>query len=165
MPYVLQFSGKEVNGDSHAQFYAPLRELAIREGWEFSEPKGIIKVGRLDALGLTDFRTKTISISSVLPSNMKVRVLAHELGHALVGIPDLVWPGRGLETTHIIAETVAESVSLRVCHSIGLRILDVSSNYLNALDRFVVAQALEVERQRIHRIADRIVAEINPVLN
>jgi hypothetical protein len=165
MPYVLQFSGKEINGNSHAQFYAPLRALAVREGFECSEVSGIIKVGQLDALGVTDFRSKSIKISDALPPNMKVRVLAHELGHALVGIPDVVWPGRSYATLSVISETVAESISLRVCHGIGLQVLDVSSNYLNVFDRFVVAQTLEAERQRIHRIADRIVTEISSVLN
>lgn len=160
MPYTLQFAGREINGDSHAKYYTPLWMVGEKAGWRLREVREIIQVVPVPALGLTDFLNNEILVSGLVPSNMKVRVLAHELGHALVGRPDLVWPNLKGTDRILFSETVAESVALRVCRGIGLDVLDVAGGYLSQFPTARVKEALAQERHRICKTADRILSEI-----
>src|SRR5205085_1899203 len=74
------------------------------------------------ALGYHDPRTHKIAVESTLAGNAKVRVLVHELAHALgVGYTD--YP-------RDVAEVVVESVALIVCGTLGLDTSGESIPYL-----------------------------------
>jgi hypothetical protein len=163
MSYVLQFQGSAINGDTHGLYYPRLQALACRTGWTLNEPRDLVRVPgtSLLGLGLTDFMTKQIQVSAILPPNMRVRVLAHELGHAFTGRPDLVWPYAPPQKLHTFSEVVAEGVALRVCAGIGLNTMDVSAEYLQQLPQDLVRYAINKECGRVVQIADRILSELN----
>jgi len=116
-PVALEPPAEPVAGDSHATLLEPLRTLAGELGYT-------VTTRALDgaADGWCDTAAHTIMINSGLPTNGQVRVLVHEIAHAL---------GIGYESHgHRRAEVLVDTVTHIVCGSVGLDISGSSIPYI-----------------------------------
>lgn len=106
-PVPLHPPSQPIEGDTHAHLLTPLEQLA-------SELDYTLRRESLDgsADGWCDSRKHEIVINDALPANAQVRVLVHEIAHALgVGYSDY---GRRQ------AEVLVDTVTFIVCGSVGL---------------------------------------------
>jgi hypothetical protein len=103
---------RSVTGDSHAHLFVPLEQLATDLGYQLQR---MPLEGAAD--GWCDEERREIAVNGRLPANGQVRVLVHELAHAL-GV------GYG-EYGRRRAEVLVDTVTYVVCGSVGL---DVSSD-------------------------------------
>ncbi|TMK99133.1 MAG: hypothetical protein E6G34_06455 [Actinobacteria bacterium] len=106
-PVPLEPPSEPIDGDSHAHLLLPLQRLADELGYGVS--RGPLE-GSAD--GWCDQSNKEIVINGELPGNAQVRVLVHELAHAL---------GIGYrEHGRRRAEVIVDTVTYIVCGSLGL---------------------------------------------
>lgn len=102
-------SVEPITGDSHERFIKPLVKLAAEAGYTVEEKP----VSELHgAGGYCDSKRKLVVINEADAPNAKVRVLVHEIAHAL-GIDYLTH-------TREQAEVLVETVTYIVCGGIGL---------------------------------------------
>jgi antirestriction factor ArdC-like protein len=106
-PVRLEPPFEPIDGDSHSHLLAPLRQLAQELGYRVS-PRPL--EGSAD--GWCDQSNREIVVNGELPGNAQVRVLVHELAHAL---------GIGYrEHGRRRAEVIVDTVTYVVCGSVGL---------------------------------------------
>jgi hypothetical protein len=108
-PVALEPPAEPITGNSHAHLIAPLEQLAHELGFD-------VEQRRLDgtAEGWCDPQAKRIVVNAALPVNARVRVLVHELAHALgIGIG---YADRGRAR----AEVMVDCVTYVVLGSVGL---------------------------------------------
>jgi hypothetical protein len=106
-PVPLEPPAQPVDGESHAHLIEPLGILACELGYS-------VQLRELDgsADGWCDNTARCIVVNSALPANGQVRVLVHEIAHALgIGYRDY---GRHQ------AEVLVDTVTHVVCGSLGL---------------------------------------------
>jgi len=106
-PVPLEPPSEPINGDSHAHLLPQLEQLAGELGYTVSR-RPVEGAGD----GWCDFKKHLIVVNSVLAPNAQVRVLVHEIAHALgVGYRDY---GRKR------AEVLVDTATYIVCGSVGL---------------------------------------------
>lgn len=116
-PVALEPPSEPVDGDSHEGLLKPLEEIAKELGFEVS---GRVLDG--PAEGWCDEERKEIVINRAMAANGQVRVLVHEIAHAL-GI-DYEEYGRQR------AEVLVDTVTFIVCSSVGLDVSGSSVPYV-----------------------------------
>lgn len=135
-----------ISGDSHAAHLPALHALAAEIEYE-------VRVEPVpgSAQGYCNPKTKVIVIDDSLAPNAQVRVLVHELGHAL---------GVGYEIGRSRAETLTESITFIVCAGIGLDTSGESIPYVAGWDD----ENLKPLEQFAHTV-DEIARRIEGVLH
>jgi hypothetical protein len=142
-PVTLDPPSEPVTGDSHAHLLGDLDRLAGELGYA-------VQLRALDgpAEGWCDSSKRQIVLNDALPANAKVRVLVHEIAHALgVGYSDY---GRRQ------AEVLVDTVTFIVCGSVGLDVSDSSIPYVAGWGEHGDLDAIRTYAKTIDTIARRI---------
>ena len=138
-----------VEGDSHAHLLTGLENFAAELGYSVRE---LPLVGSAD--GWCDPKRHEIVVGEQLPSNARVRVLVHELAHALgIGYAEF---GRAR------AEVIVDAVTYIVCASQGLDVSCDSVAYLATWGGKDTVQTVRETAELIDRLARRIEQAIAP---
>ncbi len=134
-----------VTGDSHAYLLPQLGLLASELGHtvSFNEIDGSVD-------GWCDSKRQEIVVNSVLPANGQVRVLIHEIAHAL----GLGYREYGRER----AEVLVDTVTYIVCGSVGLDVSASSIPYVAGWGEDGALDAIRGYAATIDTIARRIEA-------
>lgn len=151
-PLPLQPPSEPIEGDTHAHLLAPLQLLAGELGYTVS-------ARTLDgpADGWCDATKHEIVLNEALPANAQVRVLVHEIAHALgVG-----YEGYGRRR----AEVLVDTVTFVVCGSVGLDTSGSSVPYVAGWGESGELEAIRGFAETIDRIARRIEDSIRPDLS
>jgi hypothetical protein len=144
-PVPLEPPCEPIAGDTHAHLLAPLEGLARELGYGVARRP-------LDgsADGWCDSRNGEIVANSALPANAQVRVLVHELAHAL---------GLGYrEHGRRRAEVLVDTVTYIVCRSLGLDTSGSSIPYIAGWGEDGALDAIRGYAETIDEIARRIEA-------
>jgi N-terminal domain of anti-restriction factor ArdC len=142
-PVPLNPPSEPVDGATHAHLLAPLRDLATELGYETN-------LQPLDgpAEGWCDSQKNEIVINAALPANAQIRVLVHEIAHALgVGYSDY---GRRQ------AEVLVDTVTFVVCGSVGLDVSGSSIPYVAGWGEGGDLDAIRTYAATIDELARRI---------
>jgi hypothetical protein len=146
-PVLLAPPCQPIEGDSHAHLLEQLRGLAGELGYSVT-PRPLD--GSAD--GWCDSRKREIVINTELPGNAQLRVLVHEIAHALgVGYKDY-----GRER----AEVLVDTVTYIVCGSVGLDVSGSSVPYVAGWGEGGELDAIRAYAQTIDEIARRIEGSI-----
>ncbi len=134
-----------VTGDTHKDNLAPLEQLASELGYTVS-------FNEIDASadGWCDSKRREILINSALPANGQVRVLVHELAHAL----SLGYREYGRDR----AEVLVDTVTYIVCGSVGLDVSGSSVPYVAGWGEDGALDAIHAYAETIDAVARRIEA-------
>lgn len=132
-----------LTGDSHAHLLEPLGELAIRLGYGVTfEPVAGATGGWCDA------HAKRIVVDSTQPVNGQVRVLVHELVHAL---------GVNYEThTRPEAEVIVDTATLIVLSGAGLDTSGETIPYVAGWGETGALEAVTEHAELIDRLARKV---------
>jgi hypothetical protein len=134
---------RPVSGDSHAEFLPSLLRFAKTLGFAVATEKLPAGTG-----GYCDPHAKRIVLGEGADANASVRVLIHELAHALgVGYQDY-----GREA----AEVIVETVTFIVCSGIGLDTSGDSVPYVAGWGEQDSAEAIKKFAGVVHTIARKI---------
>lgn len=142
-PVPLEPPAPPVTGDSHQELLAPLEQLAGELGYSVSYRP-------IDgpAEGSCDTRHRQITIDAGLPANARLRVLIHELAHAL---------GVGYEHYgRQRAEVIVDTATFIVCSSIGLDVAGSSVPYITGWGEDTAGETIEQFAGVIDTTARRI---------
>jgi len=142
-PVPLDSPSQPIEGDTHAHLLRPLRCLATELGFA-------LELRPLDgtAEGWCDASEREIVVNAELPANAQVRVLVHEIAHALgVGYSDY---GRRR------AEVLVDTVTFIVCGAVGLDTSGSSVPYVAGWGESGELDAIRGYAETIDRIARRI---------
>jgi hypothetical protein len=142
-PVPLQPPANPIEGDSHAHLLAPLCDLASELGYTVAyEPLD----GPAD--GWCDADKHHIVVNDRLAANAQVRVLVHEIAHALgVGYADY---GRRR------AEVLVDTVTFVVCGSVGLDTSGSTVPYIAGWGEDGALDAIRTYAQTVDTLARRI---------
>jgi N-terminal domain of anti-restriction factor ArdC len=142
-PVALDPPSQPVGGDSHGGLLEPLAELAKELGYSVSRRE-------LDGLaeGWCDSRKKEIVLNSSLPANGQVRVLVHEIAHAL-GIGYAEYGRRR-------AEVLVDTATYIVCSSVGLDVSGSNVPYVAGWGEEGELDAIRGYAETIDGVARRI---------
>ena len=149
-PVPLEPPSQPITGDSHAALLDPLKDLAGELGFT-------VEHRSLDgaADGWCDAKQRQIVVNATLSRNGQVRVLIHEIAHALgVGYRE---HGRGR------AEVIVDTVTYVVCGSVGLDTSGSSVPYVAGWGEEGALDAIRECAQTIDEIARRIEDSLRPV--
>lgn len=144
-PVPLEPPAEPILGDSHEHLLVPLTALAAELGYT-------VQTLALEgpAGGFCDKTRRQIALDATLPANARVRVLVHEIAHALgVGYEQY---GRSR------AEVIVDTVTFVVCGSIGLDTTGSSVPYVAGWGEDGALDAIRSYAQTIDTIARRIEA-------
>jgi antirestriction protein ArdC len=142
-PVPLQSPCQPIEGDTHTHLLAPLQQLATDVGYS-------VQRRSLDgpADGWCDAGKREIVVNDQLSANAQVRVLVHELAHALgVGYSDY---GRRR------AEVLVDTVTFIVCGAVGLDTAGSSVPYVAGWGESGELDAIRGYAETIDKIARRI---------
>jgi hypothetical protein len=140
---------RPIEGDTHAHLLTPLDQLARELGYSVTQHP---LEGSAD--GWCDSNKREIVVNSELPTNARVRVLVHEIAHALgVGYSDY---GRRR------AEVLVDTVTYIVCGSVGLDVSGSSVPYVASWGESGELDAIRAYAQTIDEIARRIEDSLRP---
>jgi hypothetical protein len=142
-PVPLHFPQQPITGSSHAHLLPALTQLASELGYAVARRP-------LDgpAEGWCDSRKHEIVVNELLPANAQVRVLVHEIAHALgIGYHDY---GRRR------AEVLVDTVTYIVCGSVGLDTSSSSVPYIAGWGEQGELDAIRSYAQTIDKLARRI---------
>lgn len=132
-----------ITGDSHAHLLDPLTRLAA--GLSFRVERRALDGS---AEGWCDSDRKLIVINAGLAANAQVRVLVHEIAHALgIGYAD-----RGRAR----AEVMVDCVTYVVCGRLGLDTGGESIPYVAGWGEDGALEAIQADAQTIDEVARRI---------
>ena len=148
-PVSLDSPSQPIQGDTHAHLLTPLEELAGELGYSVARRP-------LDgpADGWCDSQEHEIVINDELSANAQVRVLVHEIAHALgVGYSDY---GRRR------AEVLVDTVTFIVCGAVGLDTSGSSVPYVAGWGESGELDAIRGYAQTIDEIARRIEDSLRP---
>jgi hypothetical protein len=138
-----------IGGATHAHLLAPLQQLATELGYK-TDPRPLD--GRAE--GWCDSQKKEIVVNVSLPANAQVRVLVHEIAHALgIGYADF---GRRR------AEVLVDTVTFVVCGSVGLDVSGSSVPYVAGWGEEGELDAIRGYAETIDKIARRIEDSVSP---
>jgi hypothetical protein len=142
-PVPLEPPGEPITGDSHAHLLDPLARLAAELGFRLEHRP---LEGSAD--GWCEVADRRIVVNANLSGNARVRVLVHELAHALgVGYRE---HGRRR------AEVIVDTVTYVVCGSLGLDTSGSSVPYVAGWGEDGELDAIRACAQTIDEIARRI---------
>ena len=142
-PVALSPPAQPIEGDSHTDLIAPLKELGRELGYRV-ETRDLPEHG---PGGWCDDKQKQIVIGTA-PANRQVRTLVHELAHALgVGYEQY-----GREQ----AEVLVDCVTYIVCSSVGLDVGGESIPYIAGWGEDGALDAINEYAETIDAIAGRI---------
>jgi hypothetical protein len=142
-PVPLTPPAQPIEGDTHAHLLTPLKRLAGQLGYTV-----ILRPLDGSADGWCDSRSREIVLNGALPANAQVRVLVHEIAHALgVGYRD---HGRRR------AEVLVDTVTYIVCGSVGLDVSGSSVPYVAGWGETGELDAIRAYAATIDAIARRI---------
>jgi hypothetical protein len=148
-PIALEPPREPITGDSHAHLLPPLHALAAEL---FFAVRTAPIHGRAD--GWCDPVRKEIVVRAELPPNARVRVLVHELAHALgVTYESHSRPG---------AEVIVDTATFVVCAGVGLDTGGESIPYVAGWGETGSLDAVRAAAETIDAIARRIEAAISP---
>ncbi len=150
-PVPLESPCQPIEGDTHAHLLAPLEQLAARARLRRSHvaPLDGPADGWCDSRAQRDRRQR-----SELSANAQVRVLVHEIAHALgVGYSDY---GRRR------AEVLVDTVTFIVCGSVGLDTSGSSVPYVAGWGESGELDAIRCYAETIDKIARRIEESLAP---
>lgn len=136
-----------ITGDSHAHLLDPLTQLATELGYRVDRRPVDGPAG-----GWCDSAQKEIVVDQRLPTNGQVRVLVHELAHAL-GHEDL-----GRER----AEVLVDCVTYVVCAGVGLDVSGESVPYVAGWGEDGALDAIQAYAATVDEVARRIEDAIQP---
>jgi N-terminal domain of anti-restriction factor ArdC len=142
-PIPLAAPCEPIHGATHAHLLAPLETLAEEIGYR-------VTVRPLDgaADGWCDSGRREIAVNSTLAANAQVRVLVHEIAHALgVGYRDY-----GRQRAEVLVDTVTHIV----CGSVGLDVSGSSVPYIAGWGETGELDAIRSYAETIDTIARRI---------
>ncbi len=142
-PVPLEPPSHPIDGDSHAHLLGPLADLAMDLGFsvQYRPLEG-------SAEGWCDMGNRMIVVNNEPPANARVRVLVHEIAHALgVGYRDY---GRRR------AEVLVDTVTYIVCGSVGLDTSGSSVPYVAGWGESGELEAIRSYAETIDGIARRI---------
>jgi N-terminal domain of anti-restriction factor ArdC len=148
-PVPLDPPSQPIEGDSHAHLLRPLADLAMDLGFS-------VHYRPVDgsAEGWCDTGNHVIVVNCNLPANARVRVLVHEIAHALgVGYRE---HGRRR------AEVLVDTVTFVVCGSVGLDTSCSSAPYVASWGEDGELDALRGFAEMIDRLARRIEDALTP---
>jgi hypothetical protein len=142
-PVALEPPSQPILGDSHAHLLPRLTALAGELGYT-------VEMRRLDsgADGWCDHQAKTIVANAALPANARVRVLVHELAHAL----GIGYAERGRAR----AEVMVDCVTYIVCGQVGLDVGGETIPYVAGWGEDGALDAIQQDAQTIDEVARRI---------
>jgi antirestriction protein ArdC len=142
-PVSLQPPSEPITGSSHAHLLTPLNRFAHELGYSVA---GRTLEG--PAEGWCDVSEREIVVNAALPPNAQVRVLVHELAHAL---------GIGYrEHGRRRAEVIVDTVTAVVCGSVGLDTSASSVPYVAGWGEDGDLDAIRTCAETIDQIARRI---------
>ena len=142
-PVALEPPGQPITGNTHAHLLDPLTALADQLGYRVEQRTLDGPVG-----GWCDAQNKLIVVDAGKPANARVRVLVHELAHALgIGYADL---GRQR------AEVMVDCVTYIVCGQLGLDTVSESIPYVVGWGEAGALDAIQAYAQTIDDVARRI---------
>lgn len=146
-PAPLEAPRESLTGDSHEHLLERLQVFAA--SIDFAVAFEAIAEG---AGGWCDSRGKRIVVDAGLPANAQVRVLVHELAHALgVGYEQF---GRAR------AEVIADTVTFVVCGSVGLEVGGESIAYVAGWGEDGALEAVIEFAETIDQLARRLEAAL-----
>jgi antirestriction protein ArdC len=142
-PVALEPEREPITGDSHAQLLGPLTALAAQIGFRVEQ-----RVIDRAADGWCDSKAKVIVVNRRLPANARVRVLVHEVAHALgIGYAD-----RGRAR----AEVMVDCVTYIVCGQLGLDTSGETIPYVAGWGEDGALDAIRADAQTIDDVARQI---------
>jgi hypothetical protein len=142
-PVPLEPPREPISGDSHARLLTPLENLAAELGYSV---RHLPLDGGAD--GWCDGQRMEVVVNDHLPVNAQVRVLVHELAHAL---------GVGYEQYgRRQAEVLVDCVTFIVCGSAGLDVSGESVPYIAGWGEDGALDAIRQYAETIDTIARRI---------
>jgi antirestriction protein ArdC len=142
-PVPLDSPAQPISGDSHAHLFAPLEALAAELGYSVAR---MPLDGSAD--GWCDAAKHEVVVNSNVAANAQVRVLVHEIAHALgVGYKDY-----GRQQAEVLVDTVTHIV----CGSVGLDISSSSVPYVAGWGEDGALEAIRAYAETIDTIARRI---------
>jgi hypothetical protein len=142
-PVSLESPCQAIQGDTHTHLLTPLEQLAGELGYSVARRR---LEGPAD--GWCDSHKHEIVINDELPANAQVRVLVHEIAHALgVGYSDY---GRRR------AEVLVDTVTFIVCGAVGLDTSGSSVPYVAGWGESGELDAIRGYAETIDQIARRI---------
>lgn len=142
-PVALQPPAQPIEGDTHAHLLAPLEDLAVQLGFSVAY-RSVEGPGE----GWCDPANRMIVVDNQLPANARVRVLVHEIAHALgVGYAEY---GRRR------AEVLVDTVTFVVCGSVGLDVSGASVPYVAGWGESGELAAIRGYARTIDTLARRI---------
>jgi hypothetical protein len=142
-PVALEPPREPIGGDSRAGLFTPLENLAAELGYTV---RHLPLDGGAD--GWCDSERMEIAVNERLPANAQVRVLVHELAHAL---------GVGYEQYgRQQAEVLVDCVTYIVCGSAGLDVSGDSVPYVAGWGEDGALDAIRTYAETIDTIARRI---------
>lgn len=140
---VLEPPSQPITGDSHAHLLDPLTAFAARLGYRVEH-----RTLNGPADGWCDVEHKLIVVDAGKPANARVRVLVHELAHAMgIGYTEL-----GRER----AEVMVDCVTYIVCGQLGLDTAGESIPYVAGWGQDGALDAIQAYAQTIDEVARRI---------
>ena len=148
-PVPLDSPSQPIQGDTHAHLLTPLQSLASEIGYS-------VRIRSVDgpADGWCDSHKHEIVVNDALSANAQVRVLVHEIAHALgVGYSDY---GRRR------AEVLVDTVTFIVCGSVGLDTSGSSVPYVAGWGESGELDAIRGYAETIDKIARRIEGGLQP---
>jgi antirestriction protein ArdC len=150
-PMPLEPPSQPIKGGTHAHLIPALERLASEAGYSVtSRPLH----GSAD--GWRDSSKREIVVNSAIAANARVRVLVHEIAHALgVGYRDY---GRRR------AEVLVDTVTYIVCGSVGLDVSGSSVPYVAGWGEDGELDAIRAYAETIDKIARRIEESLQPGL-
>lgn len=144
---VLEPPSQPITGDSHAHLLDPLTAFAARLGYRVEQ-----RTLNGPAGGWCDAEHKLIVVDAGRQPNARVRVLVHELAHAMgIGYTDL---GRQR------AEVMVDCVTYIVCGQLGLDTAGESIPYVAGWGEDGALDAIQAYAQTIDEVSRRIYDEI-----
>ncbi len=142
-PVSLDSPSQPIHGDTHTHLLPALERLAVELGYSVARRP---LDGRAD--GWCDSHKREIVINDELPANAQVRVLTHEIAHALgVGYSEY---GRRR------AEVLVDTVTFIVCGAVGLDTSGSSVPYVAGWGESGELDAIRGYAETIDKIARRI---------
>jgi N-terminal domain of anti-restriction factor ArdC len=142
-PVPLDAPSQPIEGDSHVHLLAPLRGLAGELGYSAD-----VRPVEGAADGWCDPKERVIVVNGLLSGNAQVRVLVHEIAHALgVGYQNY---GRRR------AEVLVDTVTFIVCGSVGLDVSASSVPYVTGWGEGGELDAIRTYAETIDALARRI---------
>lgn len=143
-PTPLEPPREPIEGDSHAHLLEPLQDLARELGYTVHHRS----LGDIGADGWCDAENHEIVVNEQLAANAQVRVLIHELAHALgIGYREY---GRDR------AEVLVDTITYIVCGAVGLDVSGETIPYLAGWGEEGALDAISAYAQTIDEIARRI---------